>query len=110
MYTINVVNKYKHTPTSHDFYCGRPSPLGNKYSHLAKGTLAEFVVESREESIKKHKEDFIKEIEVEGKARDAFFAIYDHLQKHKEVNLICWCSPQPCHCDTIKGELLKRIK
>lgn len=22
--------------------------------------------------------------------------------KHGELNLVCWCSPKPCHCDILK--------
>ena len=109
MYTINVVNKYKHKSTPHDFICHRPSPLGNKYTHIPNGTVAKFVVKNREESIQKHKEDFIKEIETDEEIKNAFMKIYNHLKEHKIVNLICYCAPKSCHADTIKEELLKQL-
>lgn len=112
MYHIKVVNFRKHKATSNDFYCGRGrgSVLGNKYTHIQdKETQANYIVKTREESIQKHKEDFIKEIEIEGKIKEAFFNIYDHIRKYKQANLICWCAPKSCHCDTIKEELIKRL-
>lgn len=109
MFAINVVNKRKHASTPHDFYCGRPSPLGNDYSHIPKGTLAKFVVKDRDESIRRHREDFLEQMETEGPVKAAFLKIYDHLVDHKIVYLICWCAPQSCHCDTIKEELLKKL-
>lgn len=109
MFIINVVNKRKHKPTPDDFYCGRPSPLGNKYSHIEKETLAKFVVKSREEAISKHREDFIVEIKTEGEIRDAFLKIWKHLMEHGRANLICWCAPKSCHCDTIKQSLLEQL-
>lgn len=104
--TITVVNKRKHKPTPHDFYCGRPSVLGNPYSHIKdKKTLAEFVVENREEAIEKHREYFYKEMEHNETMQKEFMKIQSHLEKFGKVNLVCWCSPAKCHCDTIKEYL-----
>ena len=104
MYTINVVHKRKHKSTPHDFYCGRPSPLGNPFSHLKKGTSAKFLVNSREEAIKKYEENFPEEF-IKKEVNDYFFKIYNHLMEHKIVNLVCWCAPLSCHADIIKQEL-----
>ena len=42
---------------SYDIYIGRPSKWGNPYTHHAdKETLAEHIVETREEAIQKYKE------------------------------------------------------
>lgn len=48
-----VVNIHHRVP--YDIYIGRPGPLGNPYSHL-EGTLAEFKVGSREESLEAYME------------------------------------------------------
>jgi len=103
---INVVNKRKHKSTPHDFYCGRPSVLGNPYSHIPKGTLAKFVVKNREKSIEKHKENFHKEIKSNEDLKKQINRILNHLKENGEVNLVCWCAPLSCHCDTIKEYLL----
>jgi hypothetical protein len=79
-----VVHKSKAPIDS--IYIGRPSKWGNKFSHLD-GTLAEFKVESRYESIVKYEElvrtqpEFILEIKNELKGRI----------------LSCWCVPKLCH-------------
>lgn len=105
MCKIIVVNKRKHKQTPHDFYCGRPNILGNRFSHLPKGTLAEFKVSTREEAIEKYKEDFKEQMKYNMEFRKEFFRIYEHLTKHYLVYLICWCAPQSCHCDVIKENL-----
>lgn len=104
---INVVNKRKHKPTPHDFYAGRPSPLGNPFSHQTKGTLAQFRVSTREEAVAKHKEYFYEEIKTNEAMRAELLKIKDHIWEHKLVNLVCFCAPASCHCDTIKEYLLK---
>ena len=49
---IKVVNKYKHTATKNDIYIGRGSVLGNPFTSIQdRKTKAEFVCNSREESI-----------------------------------------------------------
>jgi len=110
-YIINVVNKRKHKSTPNDFYCGRGknSQLGNPYSHIPKGTLAKYIVKNREESISKHKEDFYKRIESDKELKDEVTKLINHLKEYGEINLICWCSPQSCHCDTIKEYLLNLL-
>ena len=46
-----VVNKYK---SEYDVYIGRGSPWGNPFTHIKdKTTKAEFIVDTREESIEK---------------------------------------------------------
>lgn len=107
---INVVNKHKHKPTPDDFYCGRPSPLGNPYSHIPKNTLAQYIVASRAMAIKKHQEDFYKDIENNPAVRTELMNLIEHLRKNGKINLVCWCSPLPCHCDTIKTYLLGFFK
>lgn len=104
MYTINVVNKRKHKSTPHDFYLGRPNVLGNRYTHKPSGTIAEVVVGSREEAIKRYADDFPKRL-AEKDFRQEFMRIFDYIVENKQANLICWCSPQPCHCDIIKAHL-----
>lgn len=105
-YIIEVVNKRNHVPTMHDWYCGRPTILGNPYSHIPKGTLAQFIVSTREDSIRMHEEYFYKEIETNTALRNELLKMIEHLRKHKKMYLICWCSPASCHCDTIKKYLL----
>lgn len=105
MYKINVVNKYKHKPTPNDWYCGRPNPLGNRFSHRPKKGLAEIQVATREESIQRYEQDFPDRMEQDKAFRDEFNRIREHLIAHGEVNLLCYCAPLSCHCDVIKTNL-----
>lgn len=97
---ITVVNKYKHTPTKNDVYIGRGSVLGNPFTSIKdKTTLAEFVCDSREESV----ESFRKYIDEKIASKDK--KICDELNriyKIQDVNLVCFCKPKSCHGDEIK--------
>lgn len=97
---ITVVNKYKHTPTENDVYIGRGSVLGNPFTSIKdKQTKAEFICDSREESV----ESFRKYIEEKIASKDK--KICDELNKiykMPQVNLVCFCKPKSCHGDIIK--------
>lgn len=84
---MKVVN-CRREPYTH--YIGRPSPLGNPYSHR-EGTQALEVVTTREIAVAKF------EWYVRGRP--------DLLQKIKELPedavLGCWCKPKYCHGDII---------
>lgn len=100
---INVVNKYKHIPTKYDFYIGRGSLLGNPFTSkdLSK-TKAEFQADSVEDSIEKY-ENFLNKKIIDD--IDFKNVINDLKKLHKmniEINLVCFCSPKPCHGDIIK--------
>lgn len=103
---IKVINKHKHISnnTSVDFYIGRGSPLGNPYTSIQdRKTKAEFVCSSREESISCYKEYLTKKISKKDKLIcDKLNKIYLTAKSGKDVNLICFCKPKPCHGDIIK--------
>jgi hypothetical protein len=100
---ITVVNKYKHTPTENDVYIGRGSVLGNPFTSIKdRQTKAEFVCESREESIERFKEYLLEKVASKDKA------VCDELNrlfKMDTVNLVCFCKPKSCHGDEIKSLL-----
>jgi len=75
---------------SYDIYIGRPSKWGNPFSHKT-GTLAEFKVSTREESIEKY-EDYLLS------RKD----LMDSLPELKNKILGCWCKPSKCHGDVLK--------
>lgn len=104
--TINVVNKHYHKPTDSDIYVGRSkygdSPLGNPYSHLDKGTLAEFKCETREEAIEGYATWFCQKILAKD---DRIISLLRDIKRKSldgDVNLVCWCSPKDCHARIIK--------
>lgn len=97
---ITVVNKYKHTSTENDVYIGRGSVLGNPYTSTKdKVTKAEFICDSREESVESFRQYLVLKIaEKDKKICNELNRIY----KMKEVSLVCFCKPKSCHGDIIK--------
>jgi hypothetical protein len=82
-----------------DFYCGRPSPMGNPF-HMSSNT--------REEAIEKFK-PWLKE-KLKDKKSKQYLELQKMKQSHKDfgvINLWCWCDPLPCHCNVIKKILVK---
>ena len=72
-----------------DVYVGRGSKWGNPYSHK-EGTLAEEVVGSRLEAIKKYEEYLLSNEE-----------LMKSLPEIKGKVLGCWCKPKSCHGDIL---------
>lgn len=98
--SITVVNKYKHSPTENDVYIGRGSVLGNPFTSIQdRQTKAEFICESREESVEMFRDYLFRKIaEKDKKICDVLNRIY----KMPEVNLVCFCKPKSCHGDIIR--------
>lgn len=87
-----VVNKYKE---SYDVYIGRGSIWGNPFTHIKdKQTKAEFVVETREESIERFKGWLWSEI------KQGHITI-QQLKDLDNKTLGCFCKPKSCHGDVI---------
>lgn len=107
---IYVVNKRNHNPTNRDVYIGRPYPLGNPFSHLSKGTLAEFTVGTRKAAVAHYKDWLIHRLEMEiSEAKDEFNRIAD-MARDGDVYLVCWCAPLACHGNIIKDLLEERAE
>lgn len=101
---IKVIHKKDSHLYSNVIYIGRGSILGNPYTSIqGRETLAEFVVESRKESINCFKEYILKCIENKEKSIcDILNKIYKQ-SKEGEVYLTCYCRPKKtCHGDVIK--------
>lgn len=72
-------------------YAGRPGPWGNPYSHKT-GTLAKYLVATREEAVSKHREMVIANPALIARAK----------RELKGEVLGCWCNDdQACHCDNL---------
>lgn len=80
---FTVLNRRTQVIPEGSVYCGRPGPWGNPFKSGVDGT--------REEVIDKHREWFLSQPELIEKARREL--------RHK--NLVCWCSPKPCHADIL---------
>lgn len=99
---INVVNKKTHKTTKNDFYIGRPSILGNPYTHLKSNTIAKFQVPTREDAIHQYELWLIDKIIHQDPKIIAEIKKIIKLAKEGDVNLVCWCAPKSCHGDVIK--------
>src|ERR1035437_7172541 len=94
---IQVVNKKYHTPTDKDIYIGRPSILGNPFTHIkTHATLAQKVVPTRQDAIEAYRKYFLSSILLNTGFHRAFKEI-----KEDSV-LVCWCHPSSCHGDILK--------
>ena len=74
----------------YDVLICRPSKWGNPYSHK-EGTLAEFKVDTREESIQKYEEYLL---------NNEKLMLSLHELKYKKI--ACFCKPKSCHGDILK--------
>ena len=91
-----VVHKLYHVPTPHDIYIGRPSILGNPYSHKT-GTLALYRTATATEAVVSYA-TWLK-IKIVSKDPEILRALQEI---QDDSILVCWCkSPQnpeaPCH-------------
>jgi len=108
---IRVVNKRTHKPTPDDFYIGRPSPLGNPFTHIQdKKTLAKYVVSTRDEAIKKYAAYYLEQLTCNQAFLNEWLRLVKFTKAHEHVNLVCWCAPQACHGDVLKEFLETHIK
>ena len=104
---ITVHNKYKFK--GEGVYIGRPSCLGNPYSHLEK-TIAAYKVGDREEAVDLYEVWLREQIRSNPEVRQEMLKLYNKWQDEGELNLVCWCSPKRCHGDVIKGFLTRRFE
>jgi len=103
---LNVKNKRTHKPElgKVDIYCGRGSVLGNPFTHK-EGTTAKFIVESRDEAVEAYRSYFKEQMQSNPEFLMEMRRIY-RIARKQEVNLICYCAPQNCHCNVIRAFLL----
>jgi len=99
MEKINVRNKSNWKGKG--FYVGRPSPLSNPFI-ITDTQSRDFCIKSYSHMIKNSilNSDF--------NIISALSNLYSYLIKYGELNLICYCSPKPCHAEIIKKILLNK--
>ena len=103
--TIYVVHKNDYNGMGVPVYIGRPSILGNPFTHIKdRHTLAIHVVDTREESIKLYRTYFYDRISLDGVFKREVDRIYG-LSINHDIYLVCWCKPLSCHGDIIKEYL-----
>jgi len=100
--TIRIVNKYKGIPEGANVYCGRGSPLGNPYR--MKGPS------DRDRACDAYERYFYRSVEVVGdKGMVNQLNKIAELAAKGDVNLVCFCAPKRCHCETIKRYVDEQI-
>lgn len=82
-------------------YVGRPSPLGNPFSHVP-SELAEFRVASRDEAVDRYEPWLREKLKYDVVVRRAFDELVSFYLAFGELTLICWCAPKKCHAEIIK--------
>lgn len=82
----------------YDVFIGRGSKWGNPFTHINdKPTLADTVVETREEAIERYREYILSNQD-----------LIDSLDELEGKVLGCYCKPKSCHGDIILELLTKR--
>jgi hypothetical protein len=95
-------------------YVGRPTELGNPYSHLNKKTLAEFYTDTVEDAVALYGFHFYNILMTLPSSRQQFKHLLDVYRKNGILYLSCWCKdeldPRPtdhaCHCDILREAIL----
>lgn len=82
-------------------YVGRPSVLGNPFSHL-EGTKALYRCKDRAEAVSRYEEWIREQINVDPDITKALKRLYKQWTDTGRLTLVCWCSPQVCHADILK--------
>ena len=103
--SIRVVNKRMHK--GEGVYIGRPSVLGNPFSHLS-GTLADFKVDTRDEAIDLYREWLIDHIQADTPQRRELYRLVEIYERTGSLTLICCCAPKRCHGQVI-AEVIENI-
>jgi len=100
---IKVIHKKDTDKYDNVIYVGRGSNLGNPYTSIqGRSTLAEFVVNSREESVQCYKDYILDCIEKKDeKICNSLNQIYTQAT-NGDVYISCYCKPKSCHGDIIK--------
>ncbi len=103
--SVTVVNKYHHMETKSDVYIGRPSVLGNPYSHMDSTDRFIVKVATRDEAMDNYKE-YAEELMKFENDYSAEIAKLRERAKTEDIRLVCYCKlPHKevrCHGDIIK--------
>ena len=109
---IYVYNSHNEDYTSrpNNFYIGRPSTLGNPFSHNGvRSVFKTLTFKTREQAIEAYDKYFDA---MYGKDEDftkAFDEIYEHYKNGEDIYLQCFCKPNACHGDVIADKLQRKL-
>jgi hypothetical protein len=103
IFIMDITVRNKNNWSGEGIYVGRGSPLGNPYK-LTNEEDRSIVIERYgamlKRAIQKRDPHII----------SALHNIEAYLQEHGKCNLICYCSPKPCHADIIKQVLINKFR
>lgn len=100
---ITVTNIKHGGSQSQDVYIGRTlsqwkgSVLANKFRIGQDG--------NREQVIAKYRKSLWEQIKLQGPVYDELMKLVQRERAGEEIVLLCWCKPEPCHGDVVKGAI-----
>ena len=109
---IYVYNSHNEdfTLKPNNYYIGRPSILGNPFTHNGVRTnLAKLSFKTREDAIAAYDKYFDTMYGKDDKFTKAFDEIYEHYKNGEDIYLQCFCKPLACHGDIIANKLQKKL-
>lgn len=105
---IEVVNKK--TYKGQGEYIGRPSVLGNPFSHLPPGKASKTVhVATRQEAVDRYLKWLRNKYFMRGPVYEELNRLADKYMAEGHLTLICWCAPEACHGDVVKYAILRIV-
>jgi hypothetical protein len=109
---IYVYNSHNEdfTLKPNNYYIGRPSILGNPFTHNGVRTnLAKLSFKTREDAIAAYDKYFDTMYGKDDEFTKAFDEIYEHYKNGEDIYLQCFCKPLACHGDIIANKLQKKL-
>ena len=109
---IYVYNSHNEdfTLKENNYYIGRPSVLGNPFTHNGvKTNLAKLSFKTREDAIAAYEKYFDTMYGKDDEFTKAFDEIYEHYKNGEDIYLQCFCKPLPCHGDIIEKKLTSKL-
>ena len=109
---IYVYNSHNEdfTLKPNNYYIGRPSILGNPFTHNGvKTNRAKLAFKTREEAIEAYEKYFDTMYGKDDEFTKAFDEIYEHYKNGEDIYLQCFCKPLACHGDIIANKLQKKL-
>jgi hypothetical protein len=109
---IYVYNSHNEdfTLKPNNYYIGRPSILGNPFTHNGVRTnLAKLSFKTREDAIAAYDKYFDAMYGKDDEFTKAFDEIYEHYKNGEDIYLQCFCKPLACHGDIIANKLQKKL-
>lgn len=98
-------------------YIGRPSILGNPFTHLETDTLAQFKVDTVEDAINEYRSYFYIRLNTDSAFRNEVARLVRVYQIRGVLYLSCWCKDElkpskkdhGCHCDVVREFILTTV-